>query len=218
MYLENVVIDAVDPHVVGAFWEGLLGCERLTDEPDGVETRLSVPDGPVLDLCLPRVPEAPTAPHRLRLDVAHGVGEPGDHADPEGSPYRVLAEQPAYAEHTGPLVAIALESADPARDAAFWAWLTGWTAVEGALVPTLRHPSRRGALLELRPEASPKGAAKNSRHLDVRLEPGETAEWAEAGITERGGRHWDPGWGELPWRSYTDPSGNELCVLPVSRS
>jgi len=40
----------------------------------------------------------------------------------------------------------------------------------------------------------------------------------EAGIAERGGtRLHHPEWGELPWRSYTDPSGNEFCVLPAPR-
>ena len=22
-------------------------------------------------------------------------------------------------------------------------------------------------------------------------------------------------WGDLPWRSYVDPSGNEFCILPA---
>ena len=40
MYLENVVFDASDPRALGRFWEGLLGTETLTDEPEGFETRL----------------------------------------------------------------------------------------------------------------------------------------------------------------------------------
>lgn len=216
MHLENIVIDALDPGAVGSFWEDLLGCERLTDEPDIVETRLQVAGAPYLDLCLPRVPEPATAPPRVSLLLATGLGQPGGHSDPEGNPYRVLPEQPAYAAQTGPLVAIALESADPDRDAAFWAWLTGWTPIQRASVPTLQHPSRSGALLELHPEGAPKGATKNRVHLDVRMGAGEDADTVEAALVERGGRRWDPGWGELPWRSYTDPSGNELCVLPRS--
>jgi hypothetical protein len=56
-------------------------------------------------------------------------------------------------------------------------------------------------------------------HLDVRLESTEDADAVEASIAERGGKRFHrPEWGELPWRSYTDPSGNEFCVLPASRA
>lgn len=32
---------------------------------------------------------------------------------------------------TGPVAALPLDSADPARDGAFWAGITGWAAVDG---------------------------------------------------------------------------------------
>jgi hypothetical protein len=126
-----------------------------------------------------------------------------------------MEERAAYAD-TGPVAALPLDSADPDRDAEFWSWLTGWTDVTGVAPRSLRHPSRRGPLLELCPEATPKSAAKNRLHLDVRLETGDDPDGVAARIAERGGaplHH--PEWGELPWRSYTDPSGNELCVLPA---
>jgi hypothetical protein len=41
MYLENLVIDAVEPQRLGRFWEAVVGGERLTDEPDAFETRLT---------------------------------------------------------------------------------------------------------------------------------------------------------------------------------
>ncbi len=69
MFLENVVIDAVEPQRLGRFWEAALGGERLTDEPHGFETRLTIVDGPVLDLCFQRVPEPPLEPPRLHLDL-----------------------------------------------------------------------------------------------------------------------------------------------------
>jgi hypothetical protein len=53
--------------------------------------------------------------------------------------------------------------------------------------------------------------------LDIRLEDGDDPDEVAAGIVDRGGRELRPNWGELPWRIYADPSGNELCVLP-SRS
>ena len=237
MYLENLVMDAVEPQRLGRFWEAVIGGERLTDEPDTYETRLVVEGGPVLDLCLQRVPEPPSEPLRLHLDLLGGtrqheeverllglgarhldIGQ-GDVpwvvlGDPEGNPFCVMEERAAYAG-TGPVAALPLDSADPDRDAAFWSWLTGWTDVAGVAPRSLRHGSLLGPLLELCPEPSRKGTAKNRLHPDVRLETGEDPDDVAAGIAQRGGRELHPGWGELPWRHYADPSGNEFCVLPA---
>lgn len=237
MDLENLVIDAVEPRRLGRFWEKALGAERLTDEPGLFETRLAVDGGPMLDLCFQPAQELPSEPSRLQLALRGGArpsaeaerltglgarrvetgpgAVPGTAlADPEGNLGVVTENQASYAG-TGPLAALRLDSADPDRDAAFWAWLTGWTAASKDAPRTLRHPSRRGPVLAMSPERTPKGAAKNRLHLDVRLESGESADDVAAGITARGGRELHPAWGALPWRVYTDPSGNELCVLPA---
>jgi hypothetical protein len=182
VHLENIVFDAVDPTEMGKAWETRLGTEPLTDDPAGYETRLAVPDGPVLDLCFQRVPEPPTGPERLHLDVADGR-----------------------------LVTVRLEVADPDRDRDFWSWLTGWVADDSG---DLRHSSGRGPRLALVPETAPKTEGKNRVHLDVRLEAGDDADAVAAAITERRGREeLHPEWGQLPWRTYVDPSGNEFCVL-----
>ncbi|HWJ80907.1 MAG TPA: VOC family protein [Nocardioides sp.] len=215
MYLENVVFDATDPQALGRFWESELGTETLTDQPEGYETRLAVPDGPVLDLCFQRVPEPPTGPQRLHLELAGGgEGRRGSRADPEGNPFRVVEPRTAYGDR-GPVTALVLAVADPDRDRMFWSWLTGWT--HDAESGTLQHATRRGPVLALRPEAEPKRAGKNRIHLDVRLEPGEDADAVGWDIADRGGRELRTDWGDLPWRSYLDPSGNEFCVLPAPR-
>jgi len=212
VYLENVVVDATDPHTLGRSWEVALGTERLTDEPEGYETRLAVPDGPVLDLCFPRVPEPPTGPQRLRLGLRGGADQPwAVLAEPEDGPFYLVEEPPTYAEG-GPLAVVSLEVADPDRNRDFWSWLTGWEPV-GDETYALRHPSHRGPVLALRPEEEPKAAGKNRMHLDVRLEPGEDADAVAAAIADRGGHELHHDWGELPWRVYVDPSGNEFCVL-----
>lgn len=243
MQLENLVIDAVDPQRLGRFWEAVIGGETLTDAPGIYETRLSVEGGPWLDLCFQPVPGPPTEAPRLHpdllggahqaevverllglgarhLDIGHLDIDQGDVpwvvlVDPEGNPFCVLEDRAAY-DGTGPIAALPLHSADPDRDADFWAWLTGWTQVPGVDARSLRHASLLGPLLELCPEESPKGASKNRLHLDLRLEAGEDAGEVAAAITARGGRELPPQWGELPWRTYLDPSGNEFCVLPVS--
>jgi hypothetical protein len=237
MYLENLVIDAADPQRLGRFWEAAVGGKTLTDQPDGFETRLAIEGGPVLDLCFQRVSEPPVESPRMHLDLFGGtrqteevdrllrlgaghldIGQ-GDVpwvvlADPEGNPFCVLPDRAAYAD-TGPLAALPLDSADPDVDAEFWSWLTGWVDAAGVAPRSLRHPSLRGPLLELCPERAPKGPAKNRVHLDVRLEAGEDPDDIAAGITEHGGRELFPDWGELPWRFYADPSGNDFCVLPA---
>ena len=238
MFLENIVMDAVEPRRLGRFWEAVLGCERLTDDLGGYETRLTIEGGPVLDLCFQPVPGLSYEPPRLHLDLA-GAAQQAEEverllglgarhldigqrdvpwvvlADPEGNPCCVMEDRAAYAD-TGPLAALPLDSADPDRDADFWSWLTGWTDAVGVAPRTLRHPSLRGPLLELCPESAPKGTAKNRLHLDVRLETGDDPDDVAAGIAERGGRELHhPEWGELPWRHYQDPSGNEFCVLPA---
>lgn len=237
MYLENVVIDAADPQRLGRFWDAALGGELLTDEPGIVETRIAVEGGPALDLCFQPVPEPSAAAPRLHLDLLGGSAQPqvverllalgarhldiGQRdvpwvvlADPEGNPLCVMEERAVYTD-TGPIAALPLETTDPDAAADFWSWLTGWTDAPGVAPRTLRHPSMRGPLLDLCHERSPKTAAKNRWHLDVRLEPGEEADGVAALIAERGGRALTPQWGDLPWRSYVDPSGNEFCVLPA---
>jgi hypothetical protein len=73
----------------------------------------------------------------------------------------------------------------------------------------------RGPVLELCPEPAHKGPAKNRWHLDLRLEVGDDPDEVAAGIAERGGRELNLDWGDLPWRHFADPSGNEFCVLPA---
>ena len=238
MFLENLVMDAVDPQRLGRLWEAAVGAERLTDEPEGFETRLAIEGGPVLDLCFQRVPEPPVEAPRLPGDLARGAPPAGEGArllargarhldigqgdvpwvvlaDPEGNPCCVMEERAAYAG-TGPIAALPLDSADPDRDAEFWAWLTGWTDVAGVAPRSLRHPSLRGPLLELVHEPRPKGTAKNRLHLDVRLDAGDDPDEVAATITARGGAELHPDWGVgLPWRLYEDPSGNDFCVLPA---
>jgi hypothetical protein len=236
VYLENIVLDALDPFLLGRFWEAALGTENLTSEPNNYETRLNVPGGPFLDLCFQPVPEPPTEPQRLHLDLSGGgerqavverlLALGATHADigqgqvpwvvladPEGNPFCVMEQRDAYAG-TGPLAALPLDAADAESDRDFWAWLTGWVPVEGAGLPSLRHPSLRGPLLEFRPELAPKRAVKNRMHLDLRLEPADDTDAIAGEIADRGGREvFHPDWGELPWRFFEDPSGNEFCLL-----
>lgn len=239
MLLENLVFDAAEPQRLGRFWEAALGSQTLSDGADGFETRLDVQGGPVLDLCFQRVAAPNDARPRLHLDLLGGaerdavvdrllglgarhldIGQ-GDVpwvvlADPEGHAFCVMEERAAYRD-TGPVAALPIHGSDPERDGGFWASLTGWQPYDGAAPVSLRHPSGRGVVLEFLPEGEAK-SGKNRLHLDVRLEPGEDAAQVMAGVQERGATRVDHEWGDLPWTVFTDPSGNEFCILPASAS
>jgi predicted enzyme related to lactoylglutathione lyase len=229
--LENIVWDARDPHLLGRFWAAALGAELITDEPDLVEARLRLSDDVFLDLCFPRVDPPSTSPARLHPDLAGGarqqevvrrlldlgaahadIGQ-GDVpwtvlADPAGGAFCVMEDREVYRRSTGPIAALPLDSADPDRDAAFWAEITGWER-QADDPTTLRHPSGVGPLLELCPEPEPK-VGKNRLHLDVRREAGDdriAERVVELGATPVD----DPP--DLPWLVFTDPSGNEFCIL-----
>ena len=193
MFLENLGIDAVDPIRLGRFWEAALGTTALTVEPDIYETRLEITGDAYLDLCFAQVPEPPASPLRLhldlrggdrQLDVADQLRELGARdldigqgevpwivlGDVEGTAFCVREERAEFTG-TGPLAALPLDSADPQRDADFWAWLTGWADadadVPGIAPRTLRHPSRgpaAGVLRGTRAEAGRRQEPDPSGH------------------------------------------------------
>lgn len=236
MRLENIVIDAHDPPLLGAFWEVALSAERLTWTDDLVEMRLHLQGGPTpFDVCLPRVAGTTRAERRVHLDLS-GAGEServvarlldlgatrldigqGDVpwtvlADPEGNPFCVRDVRDSRDENadTGPIASLPIDSADPGRDAAFWSALTGWVPTPGP-TPSLRHASGRGPRLEFWPQPGPK-TGKNAVHLDVRPER-EPADEALVRALDLGATRVDHDWGELPWIVLQDPSGNEFCLL-----
>lgn len=244
MYLENLVFDAAQPQVLGHFWERALGTQTLTDEPDIVETRLTVEGGPTLDLCFQQVTDPLLPAPRVHLDL-HGGGDQAatvqrllglgatrlaatqSHpdrrdvpwvvlADPEGHPFCVMEEGEAYRD-TGPIAAIPVLGTDPAREAAFWAELTGWqeqAGSAGSAPRSLRDPSGRGPVLEFFSTREPK-AGKNQIHLDLRLEPADDAAAVLERVGALGAVRIDHDWGDLPWTSLVDPCGNEFCFLPA---
>lgn len=238
MWLENISIDARDPAALGAFWEAALGGERLTTTDDLVEFRVAAPGGPALDVCLPRVPDAPGDASRVHLDLAGGaeqdeiverlvglgarrldIGQ-GEVpwvvlADVEGHPFCVMESRGEYTG-IGPVAAVPFDSTDPDRDAAFWSRLVGWESCPGR-APSLRHPGGGGPLLEFFPESHSK-AGKNTVHLDARCEPGEALGDAVERALALGARRVEHPWGELPWVVLADPSDNEFCILPPPAS
>lgn len=225
MFLENIVFDAAEPRAAGRYWQDMLGCEQLSDSAEGFETRLGIPGGPVLDLCFPQVEPGRRSRQRLVPGLVAGAGaESGPAADvdlrrdPAGHRFTVASECAGQAPE-GPLrlAALRLESSGPQRDAHFWAELSGWRIDQTGGPAALRHPSGRGPLLEFVPEAEAKRETeKNPVHLDLRLDADDDPQAVAERIAAACGRELHPGWGQLPWRIYQDPSGNEFCVLPAT--
>ena len=113
---------------------------------------------------------------------------------------------------------IVVDTHDLPRLARFWAAVLDWQILSEREREIVVGPDRDAPIgLCFMPVADEK-TVKNRLHLDVRLDPGEDPDEVGAAVAARGGQRFDPGWGELPWRSYTDPSGNELCVLPAPSS
>ncbi|MGL5931175.1 MAG: VOC family protein, partial [Dermatophilaceae bacterium] len=152
MYLENIVVDALDPRRLGRFWEALLGATTLTDTTETFETRMTIAGDAYLDLCFSSVPEPREPSPRLHLEVCGGErqGEVVERAlalgashldigqrdvpwvvlaDPERNPFCVMEARPEYAV-SGPLSSLPLDSADVDRDTVFWSSLSGWVPAE----------------------------------------------------------------------------------------
>ena len=150
-------MDAVEPQRLGRFWEAALGCERLTDEPDVVETRADRRGRPGARPVLPARPGAAGRAGRactstsqagpVRPRWSSGFACPSAHrpldigqgdvpwvvlADREGNACWVLAKPGLRTPAAGRSPRSRSSFADPARDADFWSWLTGWTDDHGA--------------------------------------------------------------------------------------
>lgn len=232
MRLENIGWDVRDAHRAARFWIDALGMTVGHDEPGLVEARLDLGEG-FLDLCFQQVEDPAEVPQRLHLDLRGGdeqqavverlIGLGARHvdigqrdvpwvvlADPEGLAFCVMDEREIYAEGSGPIACLPLDSADPDRDGAFWAAITGWVPADGDSLATLRHPRGVGPILALCPEPEPR-RGKSRVHLDVRGEPGDP-DLVEV-VVEHGGRVLEQPAPDLPWTVCADPSGNEVCVL-----
>lgn len=239
--LDSVVFDAVDPVRLARFWADALGWHVVFSEPDEVvvepEGHVRWGEGGTPHLVFVPGREPKTGKNRVHVDLASGslqaqaetatrlvdlgaravdIGQ-GDVpwtvlADPEGNELCVLDPREAYRD-TGPVAAVVIDCADPARLVPFWSAASGWpVAGGGADHASLRHPSAAGTHLELL--AAPGAKTMKSRvHLDVAPEPEDDHGAAVRQLEAVGGRRIDIGQGDVTWVVLADAEGNELCVL-----
>jgi hypothetical protein len=235
--LECVVFDAADPAALAGWWAAALG---WTAEPEGMPGWWNAgpaPGEPGPYLLFGPVADPKQGRNRLHLDLRSGSSaghaalverltglgaRPVDIgqgavpwvvlADPEGNELCVLDPRDAY-EGTGPIAAVVVDAADPARLAGFWGAATGWpVARSGDGFAALRDPAG-GPFLELVASDSVK-RGKNRLHIDLRPVEGATRDGEADRLITLGAEPADIGQGTTPWVVLADPEGNELCVLP----
>ena len=126
---------------------------------------------------------------------------------------------------TSRLTEISVDCADPARIAAFWCAVLGYTVLhadvdlveigppgrsDAELLESIRQAPVAGSLVFARvPEAK---SVKNRLHLDLSPVDCSQAEEVER-LEGLGARRVSVGQGDVAWVVMADPEGNELCVL-----
>jgi hypothetical protein len=229
--LIHVVVDAGDPVGLAGFWAEALGWVRGDVDEDG-ECSVQHPAGSPVDLLFCPVDDPKRTKNRLHLDLAGGLdtrevltrlrglgATPADIgqgdvawtvlADPEGNEFCVLPEEPS----TGPIAALCLDAADPARQAAFWGAATGFVVVrEGSWGVALASPGGEGPRLVMGPPVAAK-AGKNRLHFDVAPHLGDDHGLELARLESLGAVRVDVGQRDVDWFVLADPEGNELCLL-----
>ncbi|MEO3784134.1 VOC family protein [Actinocorallia sp. B10E7] len=211
---KDLVIDAVDPAGLGAFWAAAIGLDRVSLD-DG-DTKLLGPT-PQHTIWINRAPEPKTVKHRVHLDLyARSIAELEEIGarkaeempewtvmkDVEGGEFcAFLRDEPPQDRIHG----LVVDCADRRAQADWWGRVYGADVVHHDGWSTVEHvpgmPFRTFDFVEV-PE--PK-SVKNRIHWDVQ---GDVAELVAAGA--RVLRERDE---EISWTVMADPEGNEFCVF-----
>ncbi|HET6737287.1 MAG TPA: VOC family protein, partial [Kribbella sp.] len=124
----------------------------------------------------------------------------------------VLEPRPVYRD-TGPVAAVVVDCVDPRELAGFWGEAMDWTVhtvTDDQAV--LRSAKAVGPYLEFirTPDAK---TGLNRIHLDLRpyRDDDHTAEADR--LRALGATDLDIGQGDVPWTVFSDPEGNEFCLL-----
>ncbi|NUT21799.1 MAG: VOC family protein [Hamadaea sp.] len=236
--LVQINMKAHDDVKLGAFWAEALGWGVDHEEP-GVTNLLPEggyvypdPVAVVVDLVVSAEPK--TVKNRVHLDLASTSAEhqaetvarltelgarpidigQGDvswvvMADPEGNEFCVLDS--LYAE-TGPIASVVVDCADPQAMARFWGAATDWPVHKvDDQSAVLRSSAGVGPYLQFLRTPDVK-TVWNRVHLDVRPYPGDDPEAEADRLRNLGATEVDLG-GAISWKVFTDPEGNEFCLL-----
>ncbi|GAA1161700.1 VOC family protein [Kribbella jejuensis] len=237
--LVQVSIKAYDKSAVGRFWADALGWEVTND--DAAETNveppgLTYPDPRAVYIDVLTVPEPKTVKNRVHLDLATTSAQhqselvarlqtlgatPVDLgqrevpwtvlADPEGNEFCVLEPRDVYRD-TGPVAAVVVDCTDPAEMARFWGEAMDWTVQSVTDTQAALRSPAGGPYLEFirTPDAK---SGLNRIHLDLRPYPGDNHAAEANRLRTLGATDLDIGQGNVPWTVFSDPEGNEFCLL-----
>jgi predicted enzyme related to lactoylglutathione lyase len=232
--LTQVVIDSADPTRLARWWAATLGWAISYEDED--ESGIAPAAGePGIELVFVPVPEPKTSWNRIHLDLSSHSTENQAAvvdrleaagatrielsvqrpwvvlADPEGNEFCVLEHREEY-DGIGPLAAIVVQAADPAKLGEFWRQVARGSLEVGEQVATLKLTTP-GPLLEFVPSNEPK-TVKNRLHLDVRPYADDDQSAEVARLLELGAVPKDVGQSDdVTWTVLADPEGNEFCVL-----
>lgn len=230
----DVVLDALDPERMAAFWAEALG---WTAYESGGEIGLTPTDGTPFDILFEPTDEPKRGQNRHHLDLTTSswedqaatverllalggrhvdIGQTAEEehvvlADPEGNELCIIEPTNTFLAGTGRLGAI---NCDGSRSTGvFWSEVLGWPLVWDQDGETaVRSPDGTGPLVTWSgPPLIPKHA-KNRLHLDVAPVDTDQASEVER-LLSLGATTVDVGQGDVDWVVLADPDGNELCVL-----
>ncbi|MGZ0151618.1 VOC family protein [Kribbella sp. WER1] len=221
---KDLCVDVASPSEMAAFWGRVLGLTTPADNPG-----VLVGDVPEQTVWMCQVPEPKTVKNRVHLDVHAGavadlqaagatVTSPQSEeqhwtvlTDPEGGEFCgfVRDTDPAYR-----LMELVVDSADPERQARWWADIVGGEVASTPDVPWYwleNVPGLPFPYWVFVPVPEPK-TVKNRVHWDVTapaLQP----------VLDAGATLLRPRDSEIGWHVCADPEGNEFCVfLPPSET
>ncbi|MDG4773346.1 VOC family protein [Solwaraspora sp. WMMD792] len=238
--LVQINMKARNDSALGGFWAAVLGWEVSSEGPGvtNLEPEGFVYPDPVavcIDLVMSAEPKmvknrvhldlaTTSAAHQAELvarltqlgatpvDIGRGDTPWTVLADPEGNEFCVLEPRPIYLD-TGPIATVVVDCADPRAMARFWSEATDWTLHEVTDdTARLRSAAGVGPYLEFvrTPDAK---VGWNRVHLDVRPYPDDDLDAEAARLRALGATPVDLGRSDIPWKVFTDPEGNEFCLL-----
>lgn len=214
---KDLCIDAVDAVAMGRFWAAALRLDLRGDDDGGA--RLVGPT-PRHTVWLNPVPEPVAVKQRMHLDVrADSVDDlvalGGVVVDAESFPWTVMKDVeggelcafPTKPDAPAGLMEIVVDTADPARIAAWWAGVLGAEHKdhEDGYSYLERVPEAPFGYLVFVPVLEPK-TVKNRIHVDVTTPDVQRLVGAGARLL----RAPDD---EIRWTVLADPDGNEFCAF-----
>jgi catechol 2,3-dioxygenase-like lactoylglutathione lyase family enzyme len=236
-HLRAISFDALDPELLGDFWAGFLGWERVEDARGDVA--IASPDDAGYRLRFPRTEVPKTAQNLMHFDLTSAtaaqqqetveralalgarhldIGQGPDApnvvlADPEGNELDVLEAGNNFLANCGFLGALACDGSEAVGR--FWNAALGWPLVWDQDQETAVQSPRGGTKVTWGGPPLEPHVGKGRVHLD--LEAAGDLDTEVARLLSLGATRADIGQGAVAWAVLADPDGNEFCLTAPQR-